>query len=145
MTNSPLANGDAAQNVRDQVSRRALVAGLASALGATAAATLGTAAPAEAANPPVLLSQDNTGSNAHRTDDQPGGLGGQGLFEPGANPQAVRQSQLIEDLQGRCQAPAAADRSPAAAQAFPKSASRLASHLRASGVFHWFARTRASL
>jgi hypothetical protein len=49
MTNSPLANGDAAQNVRGQVSRRALVAGPAGALGATAAATLGTAAPAEAA------------------------------------------------------------------------------------------------
>ena len=60
MTNSPLANGDAAQNVRGQVSRRALVAGLAGALGATAAATLGTAAPAEVANPPVLLSQGNT-------------------------------------------------------------------------------------
>jgi len=67
MTNFPLAGGDAAQNVRGPVSRRALIAGLAGALGATAAATVGTAAPAEAANPPVLLSQDNTGPNGHRT------------------------------------------------------------------------------
>jgi hypothetical protein len=67
MTNFPLADGDAAQNVRGPVSRRALVAGLAGALGATAAAAVGAAAPAEAANPPVLLSQDNTGPSAHRT------------------------------------------------------------------------------
>jgi hypothetical protein len=67
MTKFPLADGDAAQNVRGPVSRRALVAGLAGALGATAAATVGAAAPAEAANPPVLLSQDNTGPSAHRT------------------------------------------------------------------------------
>jgi hypothetical protein len=67
MTNFPLADGDAAQNVRGPVSRRALVAGLAGALGATAAAAVGAAAPAEAANPPVLLSQDNTGPTAHRT------------------------------------------------------------------------------
>lgn len=68
MTNFPLADGDAAENVRCPVSRRgALVAGLTGALGATAAVTLGAATPAEAANPPVLLSQDNTGPNAHRT------------------------------------------------------------------------------
>ena len=63
-----LADGDAAQNARGPVSPRgALAAGLAGALGATAAATVGTAAPAEAASPPVLLSQDNTGPSAHRT------------------------------------------------------------------------------
>jgi hypothetical protein len=67
MTNFPLAGGDAAGNVRGPVSRRALVAGLAGALGATAVATVGAAAPAEAASPPVLLSQDNTGPSAHRT------------------------------------------------------------------------------
>jgi hypothetical protein len=67
MTSFPLADGEAAENVRGPVSRRALVAGLAGALGASAVATVGTAAPAEAASPPVLLSQDNTGPSAHRT------------------------------------------------------------------------------
>ena len=67
MTNLPQATGGTAQNVRGPVSRRALVTGLAGAVGAAAAATVGAAAPAEAANPPVLLSQDNTGPNAHRT------------------------------------------------------------------------------
>jgi hypothetical protein len=68
MRNLPLAGGDAAGRARGPVSRRgALAAGLAGALGATAAATVGTAAPADAANPPVLLSQDNTGPNGHRT------------------------------------------------------------------------------
>ena len=67
MTKSSLAGSDAVENGRCPVSRRALVAGLAGALGATAVATVGTAAPAEAASPPVLLSQDNTGPSAHRT------------------------------------------------------------------------------
>ncbi len=67
MIDKPLVGGDAAGNVQGPVSRRALVAGLAGALGAMAATTVGTAAPAQAASPPVLLSQDNTGPNAHRT------------------------------------------------------------------------------
>ncbi len=67
MTNFPLAGGDAAEDVGGPVSRRAVVAGLAGAVGVAAAATVGATAPAEAANPPVLLSQDNTGPSAHRT------------------------------------------------------------------------------
>lgn len=54
--NSSLADGDATENVRCPVSRRALVAWLAGALGATAVATVGTAAPAEA---PVLVARQS--------------------------------------------------------------------------------------
>jgi hypothetical protein len=69
---------------------------------------------------------------AYVADDQPGGLGRAGLLEPGASPQAVRQPQHVEGLEGLLPGPAAVGRSLVARQASPKSASRLASHLRAS-------------
>ena len=39
-------------------------------------------------------------SAGREPDDQPAGLGGLGLLEPGANSQQVRPSQVAEDLQG---------------------------------------------